>query len=462
MYKRKKKAMKALILSVGFSLVTLYSLYGQPSQTAHVDTLQDAAWTLRRCIEYAIQHNLQVKRTLYSVELGQVNFTQSKMAMLPALNGSSSYTLSSGRSIGLQNQVTELNTNTLSMGLSSSLLLWNGFRLFYAYKENGTEREALDQDLIKARNDVILNVISIYLNLIFNEELKDNAALQLSSTQQELQRTRRLAEAGSVPRSDVLNLEAQLATNELNLVESENAVNVSRLQLKQALQIPATTEMTLEVPNLEGLENYLFDRTVTEIFEIAIMQMPEMKSARLRQQKATYAYKSLRGAYYPKLSASGSIGTFYQTFPDYDDIVPSFSDQYSGNQQKSFGFTLDIPIFNGFSTRANVQRAVIERELADVTYQETENSLRQTIETAYNDAVAASKSYTASVKKVDALREAFRMIDRRREAGGANYVEYQLAENDLFQAESDMLRAKYDLIFKTKILDFYQGKTIDF
>jgi outer membrane protein len=452
-------------------------------------------WTLRELVDYAVSSNLTVKRGNYGVRTGEINYLQSKMTMLPSLNANANYGFNWGRNIDpTTNLFVEERINSINASLSSSLLLWNGFRLFYSVKQNEAELEAINEDLIKSRNDVILNVITLYLTVIFNKELYANAQYQLKSTGEQLERTRKLVEAGSLPVSDVLNLEAQYATNELNLIQRENALNLSLLQLKQALQLPASTDMDVELLEVD-LADPTITKTADEIFEIAMLSMPEIKAARLRQKSSLFALRSTRGNYYPRLTLSGSLSTLYssarkEAILDGSTVIPTeigyllsnptelvytdvvvnqfsfqtigYQEQFRNNLGKGLGFNLQIPIFNGFQTRSAVQRAAINRELADISLLENENRLRQSVETAYNDALAAAKTYQSAQKQLSARYEAFRMTKQRFELGAVNFVEYQVAENDLFQSQSDLLRAKYDFIFRKKILDFYQGLPLEF
>jgi outer membrane protein len=459
----------------------------------HAGIAQDKKiWTLKELIDYAISNNLTVKRSTYGVETGEIGALQSKMAMLPTLNANGSYGLNWGRTIDpTTNIFTENKVKSSNLGANSSLLLWNGFRLFYNLKQSETDLEAASEDLIRVKNDVILNVITLYLNLVFNKELYNVAVLQVNSTQEQLDRTRKLVDAGSVPLADVLNLDAQLATNELNVIQRENALNLSLLQLKQALQLPSSTPMDVELPQL-SMENQLdINKTVDEIFDIATMTMPEIKAAELRKKSSVYGYRAAKGNFYPRLSANASYSTIYsdqrQQFeadggsasrsigyvqgtgtPVVTDVstgsfyVPGISDQFVDNRGRSAGISLQIPLFNGLSTRSTMKRAVINSELANITFQETTNTLRQTVETAYNNALAAIKTYQSTEKQVKARDEAFRMTKQRYNLGAVNFVDYQVAENNLFQAESELLRAKYDFIFRKKVLDFYQGLPLGF
>jgi len=468
-------------------LLVFFAAFFSVSTFAQIDTTA-RKWNLREIIDYAIAHNLTVKRSEYAVENGEVNSLQAKAALLPTVNASASYGYNWGRTIDPgSNSFTENRVKSVNMNASSSLLLWNGFRLFYNVKQTDTELEALSEDLIKSRNDVILSVITLYINVVFNKELYNVARLQLRSTEEQLLRTRKLAEAGSVPQANVLNLEAQFATNELNLIQRENAVNLTLLQLKQALQLPASTPMDVELPQIDLNASDVVNKTPEEIYDIATGTMPEIKAARLRRKSALYALRSTQGNFYPRLSMSGSLSTVYsdqrlQFSPDGTTseqvigyvqgsptsvvvipsangsyFVPGYGDQFQNNLGKSLGFSLQVPIFNGLSTRSAVQRAKISRNLAEISLTENENRLRQTVETAYNDAISAIKTYNSAQKQVSARDEAYRMTKIRLDNGAVNYVEYQVAENDLYQAQSDLLRAKYDFIFRKKVLDFYQG-----
>ncbi len=457
-------------------------------------------WTLQECIDYALQNSLDVKRSLLNVETSQINLNQSKFQMLPTLNGGSSFGYNWGRSIDpTTNLFVTQRINSFNVNGSTSLLLFNGFRLFNTYKQSGLDNDAAAEDFTKAKNDVILNVITLYTSVIFNKELLQNAQSQLATTTQQLERTRKLSDAGSVPVGNVLDLEAQQATNELNQINRENTLNISILQLKQALQLPASTVMDIEVPQLDIDSELVMTETPEQIYNSAYEILPQVKSARIKLQSSLLNVKATRGSLYPRLSINGNLFSNYSSAADRsrfiadgglpttqqvpvgyvqgsnapvvrDALVPSgvtvdgygISDQIKDNIARSASLSLQIPIFNGYQTRASVQRSIISSEQATINLKDTENQLRQLIESAYNDASAAAKTYQSAMKQVKARTEAFRMSKQRFDFGAVNFVEYQTAENALFQAESDLVRAKYDFIFKKKVLDFYQGKPIEY
>ncbi len=457
-------------------------------------------WTLKECIDLALQNNLNIRRSLLNVETSEVNLNQSKLVMLPTLNGGGQFGYNWGRSVDpTTNLFTTQRINSFNLNASSGWLLFNGFRLFNSYKQSGVDNEAANKDYEKAKNDVILNVITLYTSVIFNTELFQNAQFQLATTNEQLTRTRKLAEAGSVPIGNVLDLEAQQATNELNQITRENTLNLSILQLKQALQFQASTPLEIEVPQLDINNDLTITETSEQIYNAAYEYLPQVQSARLKLQSSLLALKSTKGSLYPRLSANLNVLSNYSSAADRarfigdggppipstvnvgyvqgsntpvlrDTQVPSGTnvdgyntrDQMQDNIARSASLSLQIPIFNGYQARSNVQRSAIANQQASINLKDTENQLRQLVETAYNDAVASSKTYQSAIKQVNAREEAFRMSKQRFDNGAVNYVDYQTAENALFQAKSDLVRAKYDYIFKRKVLDFYQGKPIDY
>jgi outer membrane protein len=287
--------------------------------------------------------------------------------------------------------------------------------------------------------------------------------------------------------------------------------------LKQALQLPAATPFDIVVPNDLQVEELSIDKSREEIFDMAKESLPEVKSAYAKVQSSTYAVKIARSNLIPRLTAQASINSNYSSAndfvrfqPDKDDsqfkrltlaeytalsdadktiiqfqpigyqeisdgvyglnysfiqptgsYVPNgYGDQLHNNIYKSIGLSLSIPIFNGFQARLGVRRSLISQRIAEVNAKQINNTLRQNVETAYNDAFAAAKTYNSNLRQVQAREEAFRMMKQRFEIGASNYVEYQISENDLFRAKSDLARAKYNFIFRKKLLDFYQGKPL--
>ncbi|MBT1701647.1 TolC family protein [Chryseosolibacter indicus] len=481
------------LLLLSFSFIAFNTFSQQDSVS------NNNVWSLKQCIDYALANNLSVKRSNYDVETASLNYKQAKWAMMPNLNGSISYGYNWGRSLNpVTYEFTTQELNSINPGASSSVTLFNGFRIQNTIKQTQRSYHASEQDLAKTKNDVMLNITSYYINVIFNKEQLENARFQLASSQSQLDRVKRQVSAGALPRSEELNIDAQVATNEVNVANQENALVLSLLQLKQALLLPASTPLDVQLIEIE-VEDFVLDQSRDQIYDLARQIMPEIRSANLRVESSYYAAKAAKGNLYPRLSLNGSINSNYSSasdrprfIPDGGDPIPTVEpigfiegtntrvvrnssipsgtmedgygrrEQLKDNIYRSLGLSLTIPIFNGFQARYNWQSTVINREVAKIAYTEVEQALRQNVETAYNNAVAASKTYNASLRQVEAREEAFRMMEQRMNAGAANSFEYQVSQNDLFRAKSDLTRAKYDLIFRKKLLDFYQGKPLEY
>jgi len=461
---------------------------------------QEQAWTYSECLDYALENNLMVKRGELDYELNQVNLTQAKADIYPTVNFGGQYGVNWGRSIDpTTNLFVAQRIQSAGVSGGSSVTIFGGLQKLNTIKQNKVNLEASSNDLEKAQNDVILNVVTFYTNVIFNRELLETAKLQLGTTTQQLTRTEKLVEAGSLPISEVLDLQSQQASNELEVVNAENSLNLALLNLKQVMQMPATESLDVVVPDIKEEDYALTVLSVTDIYSSAELNMPEVRSADLNVESSMLGEKIAKGGLYPSLRLGYSMFTNYSdaldpktmadgTFgtpgeipnagfitgdptqtitlltpnPNFIEVDNGISDQFSDNLSRALSLSISIPIFNGLAVRSNSQRAVISREIAEINALEVRNQLRQIIETAYNDAVASSKAYEASQKQVQALEESFRVTEKRYNLGAVNFVDYQIAQNNLFRAKSDLVRTKYDYIFKTKILDFYQGNPIDF
>ncbi|MFM8913710.1 MAG: TolC family protein, partial [Flammeovirgaceae bacterium] len=352
-------------------------------------------YTLKECVDIALKNNLTVRRNQLGVETAEVNLLQARMNMLPSVNFSGSTGYNWGRSIDpTTNQFIDQRIQNANINGNASLLLFNAFRVMNTIRQSVNDKAAADNDYTKARNDVILTVITTYTSVIFNRELLQTAQFQQKTTEQQLERTKKLEQAGSVPIGNVLDLEAQLATNELNAVQRENAYNLSLLQLKQALQLPGSTPMEVEAPEL-GVDEQALVETTEQVYDIARQNMPEIKAAVFRVESSNFGLKAARGNLFPRLSLNGSAFTNYSsaskvfngfTITDPNPVIgfiggdptivanqvrsiqPSgqasliekpFSDQFSDNISRAANLTLTIPVLNGFNARANVMRSKV-------------------------------------------------------------------------------------------------------
>mgnify|MGYP006275270123 CR=1 FL=1 len=469
-------------------LITIFCLiffYAASAQKARILSLQE-------CVDIAIENNLSVKRSQLNLESNRINLLQAQGARLPDANVGGSYGLNFGRSINpTTNEFINQEIEFSGFNGSTNVTLFRGLSLTNSVRQSKAQVESSEFDLEKAKNDISLNIINFYLNVIFNKELVENARYQLQSSEEQLERTKKLVEIGSLPRTNELELISQVASNEVNLVNAENNLDVALLNLKQAMLIPGSEQIDIIIPDIDIEGDELPADNEEEVFEMALDSQPEIKSAESNLEAARYGVKSAQGNVSPTVSGRAGFSTnysdaFFRTIqsgtttqeqtvifqgqeaqiefeqPNFIREDVSFNDQLEQNLSKSVSLNLSIPLFNGFNTHAQIQRAKISLQQAEINRIETRNTLRQQIETAFNDARSALKTFEASQKQVDALEETFRAVENQYNFGAANFTDYQVASNNLFGARSDLVRAKYDLIFKLKLLDFYMGNPLNF
>ncbi len=451
-------------------------------------------WDLQECVSHAFSNNLTVKRSGLSMQNSEVGYTQSKLTRIPTLNANIGNSWRWGRSIDpTTNLFTTQRINSSGPSATSNMLVYNGSKLNRTIKQGATDVQAGLYDLEKAKNDVALDVVFGYLQIIFSRELVQNATAQLNTSQTQLEQTEKLVNAGALPITNKLDLLSQVASNEVNLINAENDANLAMLTLKQFLQIPFEDPFDIVTPEFEQVDFEMVAPSANAVFLKALENQPDIKSANLRMQSADMGIKIAQSDHIPSIFLQGQFFTNYSdqnaaptgetrlitqdpgtigylnndptqlvsAFPITTEVpireVQNIPTQWADNRSWVLGFNISIPIYNGWQTRSNVQRAKIQRELAEVNALETKNNLRQIIERAYNDAQAASKVYNAAQFQVEALEESFRATERSYNAGALNFVDYQVSSFNLFSARSSLVRAKFDYIFKLKVLDFYLG-----
>jgi outer membrane protein len=450
-------------------------------------------WDLEACVNHAYENSLTVQRSQLALKDNEALVKQGKLSRLPTLNMNVFNSWRWGRSIDpTTNLFTTQRINSNGANASSNFLLYQGSRLSRSIKQGEMNVQASMYDLEKAKNDVALDVVFGYLQIIFTRELLENAREQLKTTKTQMDQTAKFVDAGSLPITNLLDLQSQVAGNEVDVINAENDVNLAVLQLKQFLQIPAEEPFDIVTPDFSA-SNYAFvTMSVGEVFETAEQTQPEIKSADIQIESAQMGVKIARSDHIPQVGLQGQFFTnysdqnkeftgaeqipdqfnpigFLQSNPSEIVVEPTFRTffndiniptQWADNRSWSAGFNIAVPIFNGWSTQTNVQRAKIQEDLAEINAIEARNVLRQTIETAYNDAQAAAKVFEAAQKQVDALEESFRATEKSYNLGAVNFVDYQVASFNLFSARSSQVRSKFDYIFKLKVLDFYLGNPL--
>ncbi|MCB0753975.1 MAG: TolC family protein [Flavobacteriales bacterium] len=431
--------------------------------------LAQEEWTLERCISYAIENNIQLKQSSLQVESASYDKTQSLAQMFPNLNASTGFNTNFGRNIDPgTNQFVNEQVNSNNFRVGSNATLFNGLRLLNTFKKSQLDLIAAEYDMQGLSNDISMNVATAFMQVMFNEELLYVAQEQVDVTTEQLARTEKLVKAGSLPEGNLFDVEAQLASSELQVINAENALSAAVLALKQMLNLPASESFRIKRPEVEIPLDGLSGKTVGTVYDHALNNWPQIKSRETNLESARKSEQIAFATYTPTLSANASVSTFYssafqefnqQTF-EFTDV--SYGDQLDRNLSESVGLSLSIPIFNGLSSRTSVKKARLGRINAELQLQDQKNQLYSSVQQAYNDATAAKRQFDASDKSVKATERAFEYAEQRYGVGLMNSLEFNTASNNLARVKSELLRAKYDYIFKMKVLDFYQGKPITF
>lgn len=419
-------------------------------------------WSLQKCIDYALENNIQIKQQSLNTDYYQNQVSQAKSNRLPNLNAQFSQDNSFGRSLTYDNTYKNVNSRSLSGGLATNVTIFNGFTLSNEIKRQELDLQATMQDLQKAKDDMMLNIARSYLEILFAEELVLISEAQIEVTKQQINRTQHLVDAGSLAQGALLEIQAQLAREELQLVNDQNSVQLTYLTLYQLLELPIAQSFKIEKPVLPEIKANMSMANALDVFDNAMNARPEIKAAQLRVKSAEMQLEIAKGNRYPELSFGANYYNLYNNkYTDFTGNKIEFGDQLKNNARSSAGFTLGIPIFNRFQVKNAIANSNLQ--IYDYKYrlQSASNVLRRDIEQAYTNALAALNRYISSEKAVESMEEAFRYVEEKYNVGMVNSVEYNQSKNQLTVAQSQLLQSRYEYIFRTKILDFYNGTPIE-
>ena len=418
---------------------------------------QKQVWSLEDCIKYAIDHNIQIKQQTIQTKVQKNALDQSKLNLLPTISGQASHDYSFGRALD-QNTYTFYNQTVLQdyFYLGGRTDLFNGLQNLNTIQKNKYELLAGEQDLQRIRDNVALSVALAYLQILLNKELVTANENQLNITLQQIEKTRKLVDAGSVARGNLLQIEAQAAQEELSLITMKNQLETSYLNLTQLLELQSPAGFEIVVPEITVEENSVVTGNIDEIYGLAVQSRPEIKSSELKLTASEYALKISKGARSPSFSLSHTFGTRYSFIKDVPGFQ-SFEEQLKNNKNYGLGVSMSIPILNGWMVNKNISNSKLSVESSQYSLEGSKKELYKNIQQAYTDAVAALKKYNASSKVVSSTEESFRYTEQKFSVGMITPVDYNVSKTQLLNAQSDMSQAKYEFIFKTKVLDFYKG-----
>ena len=413
---------------------------------------QQKEWTLQECVSYAIENNITVKQSELSTLLKETEITRANMDFYPSVNGN----IGSSFSFGDPNRNTNVSNN---FGISSNAVLYNGNRNKNNVILAKTAYEISKLNTLQTRDNITLNVLNAYLNVLYNKEHVKIATEQISVGENLVARMHELVAAGVKAKNELFQVEANLSTNQEALVKAENNLELALLELTQVLQIPNAGFQVAPIQiNIDSAT--LLYKNSEIIYNKAVASRPEITSAKLQIENAEKSIEIAESGKLPVLSASYSFGTSYYYDLETDFEQSGYFKQLENNRGHSVGVSLSIPIFDKNTTKINIQRAQIQKEIANNTLENEKINLHATIERAYIDAKTSLKTFEATQKSLQAQQEAFRVTKERYDAGILTSFDFDQVRNQLVNAQSAMVRAKYNYVFRATFLDFYLGKKI--
>ena len=423
---------------------------------------QEKVWSLEECIKYAIDNNIQIKQQVLQTRFQENTLEQSKLNLLPTLNGQASHSYSFGRALDETTYEFTDNQNIQSNNFyaGGSMNLFNGLQNYNTIQKNKYQLLASELDLQSIKDNISLNIALAYLQILLNTELVTSTDNQLQITKQQIAKTRKMFDAGSVAKGNLLQIEAQAASEELQLINLQNQLEISYLTLTQMLELHSPEGFKIVTPDISIDTNMVITGKVDDIFNQAQALRPEIKSAELKLTASEYDLKIANGARSPRLSMNHSFNTRFSDIalkPSNPTEKYTFSQQLNDNINYGIGFSLNIPILNGWQVNKNISNSKLNIEASRYTVEAEKKQLYKTIQQSYADAAAALKKYSASTKAVVSMEESFRYTEQKFNVGMVTSVDYTTAKTKLSKAEADLLQAKYELIFKSKILEFYKG-----
>jgi len=425
-------------------------------------------WTLEECIAYAYDNNIEIKQSILSVDAADHDVLQSKLNLVPSLNASASHAFGWGRSFDQSaNRYANKNTQQSYFSINSQVTLFNGMQMINNVRQKQFDYLSQKYASDKIRNDMSLNVAASYLLILFNIELANNAQRQVDISDEQIDRTKKQVDAGAISRGSLYDIEAQGAADDANLVSAKNKVMLAYLDLMQLLDMESNNEFDIDKPVFEivGTPTLL---PAEMIYNKSVVIMPEIKSAEYKVESALRGLSIVKGMRSPRLYASSSYGTNYsdqrlnlnsQGIPVPGDFM-SFSNQFTENRNGTLSLGLSIPIFNGYQVSTNIKKSEIYYESVRLNLESEKLRLRKNIEAAYADAIASYQTYLSRLKSVEAFDESFKFTEEKFNIGMVNSTDYNVVKIQLANAEADLASSKFDYIFKTKILDFYLGRSM--
>jgi outer membrane protein len=427
-----------------------------------VATFSQKKWTLKECVDEALKRNISIQQNRLSLELAKKDVDISKGNFLPNLNANTGGNLNFGTGFDPVSQ-DRVNTSFFggSVGVSSGVTVFNGFRNTNIFKQAQLGVEASLLDLKQIENDISLFVVNGYLNILFAKENLNAAKVQFEISEKQIEAATSRFEAGVIPKGDLLNTQSTAATNLQSLISQENALDLALLNLAQLLQVPITSFDVATIDVGKPSAN-LFYANSTLVYNKSLDRMPNIASAKLAIENSDLNIAITKASFLPNITASVGLSTNYGfnlNLPD-NRSNPGIFGQLEENLGYGLGFNVSIPIFNRFQTQNRVAQSIINKQISETRLESEKVSLKQTIEQSFLDVKTALKTYEAAKISLDAQKEAFKNAQVRYNFGSMTQFDFDQVRTRLVNAEASLIRSKYDYVFKTKVLQFYAGDLI--
>jgi len=438
---------------------------------ATIKAQQPQKWTLEECVAYAWTHNISVKQSELDVQSAQIEKSAGFGAFLPSLNANTSHSWNVGLNQNITTNLLENQTTQFtSLGANVGVDIYKGLQNQLRFRKSKLAILAAQYQLAKMKDDIGLNVANAFLQILFNKESLKVQKDQLSISEKQLQRTQEFVDAGVLPRGDVLDSKATVASDKQKVVVAENALLISKLSLAQLLQLENFQEFDIVEADYQAVQSEVMFQTPSAIIAKAKENRVELKLAKTNMDVADKDISIARSAYQPTIQGFYGFNSriSYADIPLFDsngNLIGTrgplpFSQQFSNNKGHQFGLQLNVPVFNGFAVKYNVMRAKVAFERTKIAYTQSELDLERTIYSAFTDAQGAYKAYESALTARDARSTALDYAKERFDVGLMNTFEYNQAQTLYVNAQSEVLRTKYDYIFRTKIVEFYFGLPI--
>lgn len=473
----------------GSLLCCLLLLAGSTALQAQTDTTGQLS--LRECVEIAHKNNLELKQAELQAAATNIDYRQAKSNLLPNVNGNIEHGLNQGRSIDpFSNSYLNQNINYANYGVSGGVSLFNGLSAMNAVKQTRLGAAAGQMDVQQNRDMLTLNVITAYLQVLLATDLLTQVQNQADLSQKQVERLTILNDEGAVPPSQLFDLKGQLAGDQVTLVNTKNQLEAAKLTLAQFMNLPYNTNIKLQrITSDELLAKYA--ATPDSIYQVALKQLPLVKSAQLKKESAAFGLKSTRGLYWPSVSLNAGLYTNYSSAANtstllsttdqqtdqyvliggvkepvyvpvnqYNDAKIPYGNQFRNNYSTNVNLFVRVPILNYFNTRNRVAKAKLDVENANLVENNAKIKMQQQVEQAYLNMTATYNRFNVLLQQSDAFNESFRITEARFTEGVVNSVDYLTAKNNLDRANISLITAKYEYVLRTKILNYYQNQPL--